>query len=74
MVGNDRLHVLPPCTPELQPVEPLWALIREAVAGDTLDRLAGHPRRIARRCRRRADDRETVPGAVGFHGGVNLGA
>ena len=72
--ANVRLHFLPPCTPELQPVEPFWALVREAVANDTFDRLADLKRRVARRCRRLADDRETVLGAVGFHWAVRLEA
>ena len=72
--ANVRLHFLPPCTPELQPVEPFWALVREAVANDTFDRLADLRRRVARRCRRLADDRATVLGAIGFHGAVNLEA
>src|SRR3954469_16387094 len=50
--ANVRLHFLPPCTPELQPVEPFWALVREAVANDTFDRLADLRRRVARRGRR----------------------
>jgi hypothetical protein len=69
---NVRLHFLPPCTPELQPVEPFWALVREAVANDTFDRLADLRRRVTRRCRRLADDRRTVLGAIGFHWAVNL--
>jgi transposase len=72
--ANVRLHFLPPCTPELQPVEPFWALVREAVANDTFDRLADLRRRVTRRCRRLADDRETVLGAIGFHWAVNLEA
>jgi transposase len=71
---NVRLHFLPPCTPELQPVEPFWALVREAVANDTFDRLTDLRRRVARRCRWLAGDRETVLGAVGFHWAVNLEA
>src|SRR4051812_49611665 len=47
--ANVRLHFLPPCTPELQPVEPFWALVRESVANDTFDRLADLRRRGARR-------------------------
>src|SRR6476659_2625715 len=31
---NVVLHRLPPFTPELQPAEPLWPLIREAVANE----------------------------------------
>src|SRR5207247_1902139 len=34
---NVRLHFLPPCTPELQPVEPFWPLVRQGVANDTFD-------------------------------------
>jgi transposase len=71
---NVVLHFLPPCTPELQPVEPYWALVREGVANDTLDRLADLRRVIRRRCRRLASDRATVLGAIGFHWAVNLEA
>ena len=70
--GNVRLHFLPPCTPELQPVEPFWALVREAVANDTFARLADLKRRVVRRCQRLAGDKATVKGAVGFHWAVNL--
>jgi transposase len=37
--GNVVLHYLPPCTPELQPVEPYWALVREAVANRSIGRI-----------------------------------
>ena len=47
---------------------------REAVANDPFDRLADPRRRVARRCWRLAADRETVPGAIGFHWAVNLEA
>ena len=70
--ANVRLHFLPPCTPELQPVEPFWALVREAVANDTFARLADLRRRVTRRCQRLAADRATVKGAVGFHWAINL--
>jgi transposase len=36
---NVVLHFLPPCTPELQPAEPLWPLVREAVANRSIGRL-----------------------------------
>ncbi len=65
--ANARLHFLPPCTPELQSVEPFWVLVREAMANDTFDRLTNLHRRVVRRCRRLAEDRATVLGAVGFH-------
>jgi len=70
--ANVRLHFLPPCTPELQPAEPFWALVREAVANDTFDRLADRRRVIWRRCRRLAEDRATVPGAIGFRWATRL--
>ena len=70
--ANVRLHFLPPCTPELQPVEPFWALVREAVANDTYDRLADLRRVIRRRCHRLAEDRATVLGAIGFRWAVRL--
>jgi transposase len=71
---NVRLHFLPPCTPELQPVEPFWALVREAVANDTFDRLADLRRRVRVRCRRLAGDRATVKGAIGFRWAIGLEA
>lgn len=70
--ANVRLHFLPPCTPELQPVEPFWALVREGVANRTFDRLGHLQRVIRRRCRRLAADPATVSGAVGFRWAVNL--
>jgi hypothetical protein len=70
--ANVRLHFLPPCTPELQPVEPFWALVREGVANRTFDRLGELRRVIVRRCRALAADPVTVSGAVGFRWAVNL--
>ena len=70
--ANVRLHFLPPCTPELQPVEPFWVLVREAVANDTFDRLADLERVVLKRCRRLAQDRNTVKGAVGFRWAVRM--
>jgi hypothetical protein len=60
--ANVRLHFLPACTPELQPVEPFWALVREGVANETYNRLADLRRVVRRRCRRPAEDRATVLG------------
>lgn len=69
---NVRLHFLPPCTPELQPVEPFWVLVREALANETYDRLADLRRVVRRRCRRLAGDRAMVLGAIGFRWAVRL--
>jgi len=70
--ANVRLHFLPPCTPELQPAEPFWVLVREGVANETFDRRADLRRVIRRRCRRLAADTATVHGAIGFRWAVNL--
>ena len=37
--ANVVLHFLPPCTPELQPADPLWPLVREAVANRSVGRI-----------------------------------
>ena len=72
--ANVRLHFLPPCTPQLQPVEAFWPLVREAVANDTFERLGQLRRVIRRRCRRLAADTATVKGVIGFRWAVNLEA
>ena len=72
--ANVRLHFLPPCTPELQPVEPFWALVREAVANDTFDRLADLRRVVRRRCRRLAGDRADRQGGHRVPLGRHLGS
>lgn len=65
--ANVRLHPLPPCTPELQPAERLWPLVREGVANRTFDHLVGLAAKLRRRCDYLADHPEIVRGAVGFH-------
>ena len=69
---NVRLHPLPSCTPELQPAEHLWPLVREAVANRTFDHLVGLAAKLRRRCDYLADNPEIVKGAVGFHWAKNL--
>ena len=71
--ANVRLHRLPPCTPELQPVEPFWPLLRESVANRPLADLAELRCRVEARDRWLAEHPEVVRGAVGFHWAVNLG-
>jgi transposase len=64
---NIRLHFLPPCTPELQPVEPLWPLVREAVANRTIGRI-GRLRAILRgRLAYLARNPAAVRAVIGFH-------
>ncbi|WP_161602218.1 hypothetical protein [Tautonia marina] len=48
---NGVLHRLPPCTPELQRVEPTWPLLREAVANQGFDDLDQLERTLVERCR-----------------------
>ena len=71
--ANVLLHRLPPCTPELQPVEPRWPLLRETLANRPLADLAELRRRVEARGRWLAENPKVVQGAVGFHWAVNLG-
>jgi transposase len=66
------LHRLPPCTPELQPAEPLWPLVREVVANEGFDDLAALERPLIERCRWLIDHPETVGGVVGFGWAIAL--
>ncbi len=63
---NVMLHRLPPGTPELQPAEPLWPLVREAVANRGFEDLAAMGPVLVERCRWLIDHPEAVRGAVGF--------
>jgi hypothetical protein len=70
--ANVRLYPLPPCTPELQPAEHLWPLVREGMANRDFDHLVGLAAKLRRRCDGLANHPEVVKGAVGFHWAVNL--
>jgi DDE superfamily endonuclease len=70
--ANVRLFRLPPCTPELQPAEHLWPLVREALANRDFDHLVGLAGKLRRRCDWLAAHPEAVQGTVGFHWAVNL--
>lgn len=71
--ANVVLFHLPPSTPELQPVEPLWPLVREALANKTFGSLGALQEPLVRRCGWLADHPEVVKGAVGFHWATALG-
>jgi transposase len=71
--ANVVLVRLPSCTPELQPAEPLWPLVREGLANKGFASLAALTEPLERRCRWLAEDTATVKGAVGFHWAVALG-
>jgi hypothetical protein len=67
VLPNVRLVYLPPCTPELQPTEHLWPLVREAMANRGFDHLVGLAATHRRRCDWLASHPEIVRGAVGYH-------
>ena len=69
---NVVLHRLPPCTPELQPAEPLWPPVREAAADEGFEDLGAMESVLVERCRWLIDHPETVRGAVGFNWAVAL--
>jgi len=69
---NVRLFRLPPCTPELQPAEHLWPLVREGLANRDFDHLVGLAGKLRRRCDWLAEHPEVVQGTVGFHWAVSL--
>ena len=66
------LHPLPPCTPELQPAEPLWPLVREVVANEGFDDLEALQGPLVDRCGWLMDHPEVVGGVVGFQWAVAL--
>jgi len=69
---NVMLHRLPPCTPELQPAEPLWPLLREAVANQGFEDLEAITSPLVERCRWLIEHPELVRGRVGFHWAIAL--
>jgi hypothetical protein len=66
------LHRLPSSTPELQPAEPLWPSVREAVANAGFDHLETMQVTLVERCCGLMDHPEVVAGVVGFHWAVAL--
>jgi transposase len=65
--GTVVLHFLPPCIPELQPVEPLWPLVREAVANRSLGRIDRLRGVVRARLGYLARNPGLVRRVVGFH-------
>lgn len=64
---NVRRHHLPSCTPELQPAEHLWPLVREGLANRVFDELPGMTEALVTRCRWLTQHTDVIAGAVGFH-------
>jgi hypothetical protein len=69
---NVRLHFLPPCTPELQPAEPLWPLVRGAVANRSIGRLDRLRAILRVRLRYLARTPEVVQPVIGFRWATQL--
>jgi transposase len=63
---NIKLFPLPPYTPELQPTESAWPLLRESVANDCYQDLDTFEAQLASRCKWLINHSETVRGKVGF--------
>jgi hypothetical protein len=65
--SNVVLHRQPSCTPELQPAEHLWPLVREGVANRVFDTLPKLTEVLTARCQWLSDHPTVVAGAVRFH-------
>ena len=61
-----RFYKLPPYTPELQPAEPLWPLLREAVANKYFKTLEQLEDTLSARCNWLFEYPQEVKGASGF--------
>jgi DDE superfamily endonuclease len=64
--ANVVLHLLPPCTPELQPVESFWPLVRESVANRSIGRMDRLRAILRSRLAYLASHPELVQPVVGF--------
>src|SRR5262249_25529794 len=69
---NVVLHFLPPCTPELQPVEPFWPVVREAVANRSIGRVDRLRAILRGRLGYLASHPELVQPVVGFRWALRL--
>ena len=67
---NVVLHRQPPCTPELQPAEHMWPLVREGLANRVFDGLPRLTETLVTRCQWLTDHPAVISGAVGFHWAV----
>ena len=70
--ANVVLHFLPPCTPELQPAEPLWPLVREAVANRSVGRIDRLRAILRKRLGYLAGNPAADQAVVGFHWAARL--
>src|SRR5690606_16657627 len=70
--ANVELFRLPPCTPELQPAERLWPLVREALANKRFADLAALEEVLGPRLDHLAGATDEVQGVVGYHWALAL--
>ena len=69
---NVELFPLPANTPELQPAESAWPLLREVVANQTFDSLGPMTDKLAERCRWFMDQPETIQAVVSYDWAATL--
>jgi hypothetical protein len=62
-----ELVYLPAATPELQPAEHLWPLLRESVANQTFANLDLLQEKLVKRCLQLADQGDMIQSATNFH-------
>lgn len=62
-----HLVALPAHTPELQPAERLWPVLREAVANHTPDTLEALEEQLGERCRTLAEDPAQIKALTHYH-------
>jgi hypothetical protein len=62
-----HLMQLPPYSPELQPAEHLWPLVREVVANQFIPDMDRLEDLLLRRCRQLAEDSQTIQRSTDFH-------
>lgn len=70
--SNVVLHFLPPCTPELQPAEPLWPLVRESLANRSIGRIDRLRNIVRDRVSYLAHNPDVVQPRVGFRWATSL--
>ena len=58
---------LPAYTPELNPAETLWPLVKEGVANQSFKDLGALERRVSRRVRRISEDQEVLASRLNYH-------
>jgi len=64
---NVLLYPLPSYTPELQPVESTWPLLREAVANRFFKTISSLKEKLIERCRYLFDNPDLVKGRTNWH-------